>query len=80
LNSTREHTGLWLQIIALMFRTRQQFNRARRMIALLHQKSADAEAGGFVARPLMPDDVAEMKMAQEPPNTFYKAVKKNRID
>jgi hypothetical protein len=79
LKSASEHTGFRLQIITLMFWARQQFDGTCAVITALHQESADAGAGVFLARPLMPGDVAEMKMAHESPHTFYKAVKKIRI-
>jgi hypothetical protein len=47
----------------MVFRTRQQLDGTRAVITALHQESADAGAGVFLARPLMPGDVAEMKMA-----------------
>jgi len=80
LNSGNEHAGFWPQIITVVLRARKQFDGTFAMIAVAHQNSTDACAGVFLARPLMPGDVAEMKMAHESPHTFYKAVKKIRID
>jgi len=80
LNSGSEHAGFWLQIITVVLRARKQFDGTFAMIAIAHQNSADTCAGSAFANPLVSTNIAIMKMAQEPPNTFYKAVKKNRID
>jgi hypothetical protein len=77
LKSASEHTGFRLQIITLMFWARQQFDGTCAVITALHQNSADACAGVFLARPLMPGDVAEMKMAHEFSESYYLRARKN---